>query len=552
MKTRIAQILTAFTVSISSLLSLGLPLASAATYTCTWITAGPDNNFSNAANWLGCNGAAPQIADVNNLVFTNVSEEVVNDLVGAAFNTITFDGSVSSTYPVISGNAFTLAGGIIAQDTDTVSAIIENTITLGASNAFLDMTTGNTLTLSGILNGTGGLTKTNTGGKIVLSGLNTYTGVNTFHNVTVVATKTASLGSNAGGTTIGAGADLAISNGDNCETASLTISENLTLTGASSTASTPNSPQRPKLFVGCIYQGLFSSYGISARAGETVNMTGTITNDSDVTFATSATTATISGIYGGLNKMTVLPGSQGKLVIASSSNLNVNQHPNGTYTAESLAVTLSDTQSSSIDLIANTTLTLDGSRDGVGVLKDAILKGTGSTGDLTVATGGTVAPGHSPGCLNTGNVTLLGTYQAEIGGTTACSGYDQMRVTGTINLTSGTLVTSLYGGFVPAVGQSYTIIDNDGADAITGTFAGLAEGATITVTGVTYRISYVGGTGNDVVLTVTAVDAGQLPTTPNTGLKLIMAHPLISLAITTLAAGYLVYLSRRFNLAKTR
>ncbi len=53
-----------------------------------------------------------------------------------------------------------------------------------------------------------------------------------------------------------------------------------------------------------------------------------------------------------------------------------------------------------------------------------------------------------------------------------------------------------------AVNQQFLILDNQSATAIQGTFNGLAEGATFTGSnGQTYKISYVGGTGNDVVLT---------------------------------------------------
>ena len=49
-----------------------------------------------------------------------------------------------------------------------------------------------------------------------------------------------------------------------------------------------------------------------------------------------------------------------------------------------------------------------------------------------------------------------------------------------------------------------------GADAVVGTFAGLAEGATVSVAGNTYQISYVGGTGNDVVLTATVATCNNV------------------------------------------
>jgi hypothetical protein len=46
--------------------------------------------------------------------------------------------------------------------------------------------------------------------------------------------------------------------------------------------------------------------------------------------------------------------------------------------------------------------------------------------------------------------------------------------------------------------------DNDGKDAAEGIFAGLPQGATLLLSGRTFPISYVGGTGQDVVLTRTA------------------------------------------------
>ena len=79
------------------------------------------------------------------------------------------------------------------------------------------------------------------------------------------------------------------------------------------------------------------------------------------------------------------------------------------------------------------------------------------------------------------------------------TGYDQLNVTGTVNLTGSTLNLSL--GFTPDVGTVFTLVNNDGVDAVVGTFQGLAEGATVLVNGMTFQISYVGGTGNDVTLT---------------------------------------------------
>ena len=60
-----------------------------------------------------------------------------------------------------------------------------------------------------------------------------------------------------------------------------------------------------------------------------------------------------------------------------------------------------------------------------------------------------LAPGANVGTLHTGNVVLgaLSTFQAEINGTAAGS-YDQLNVTGTINLGGSKLDTQF--GFTPA------------------------------------------------------------------------------------------------------
>ena len=158
-------------------------------------------------------------------------------------------------------------------------------------------------------------------------------------------------------------------------------------------------------------------------------------------------------------------------------------------------------------------------------------------------TTGHTAPGLSPGCIASGATNFTGgNYDVEIGGTTACTGYDQLNVTGTVTLGSVALNLTHYNSYKPKANEAYTIINNDAADAVTGTFSGLVEGATFTVDGYVYKISYVGGDGNDVVVTVQTV-----PATPDTGFNLITAHPLLTLiATSTLAAGILVA-GRRFS-----
>jgi len=156
------------------------------------------------------------------------------------------------------------------------------------------------------------------------------------------------------------------------------------------------------------------------------------------------------------------------------------------------------------------TLILDGSVCDVLIHSGGTLKGTGTACTITVSTGGTLSPGHSPGCLTSGNLTLSGTFTAELAGNVPCDNYDQLQINGTIDLSNATLNTVLLNGFIPTVNQSFTLIRNDGSDLVNGAFTNLPEGASFVVNGINFKISYVGGDGNDVVITA-------LPGLPHTG-----------------------------------
>ena len=56
--------------------------------------------------------------------------------------------------------------------------------------------------------------------------------------------------------------------------------------------------------------------------------------------------------------------------------------------------------------------------------------------------------------------------------------------------------------------SSFMLLENDGTDPITGIFSGLPEGAPVIFGTEIFNISYHGGTGNDVVLTLVS---GGLP-----------------------------------------
>jgi len=135
------------------------------------------------------------------------------------------------------------------------------------------------------------------------------------------------------------------------------------------------------------------------------------------------------------------------------------------------------------------------SNSAVTVNASATLRGTGKVGGLTVNSGGTVGPGlNSPATLDSlGDVALNAgsTLNIRLNGTSVGINYDQLKVLGAVTL-GGTL--NVTAGFSAAIGDTFTLIENDGTDDTVGTFAGLPEGAILTLNGRPFKISY-GGRG---------------------------------------------------------
>lgn len=163
--------------------------------------------------------------------------------------------------------------------------------------------------------------------------------------------------------------------------------------------------------------------------------------------------------------------------------------------------------------VATGTLHMDGvllgAGGGVSVSAGAALVGSG-TMERSVNVSGTLAPGSdSIGRFTVNDLTLnpgavLVVQLAGDHGPGCPDGHDQVVTTGTTATTIGgaTLSVLSFGGFIPSVyGTTYVIVNNLGTSPVSGIFSGLAEGTVFTAAGAELAISYVGGTGNDVVLT---------------------------------------------------
>lgn len=162
-------------------------------------------------------------------------------------------------------------------------------------------------------------------------------------------------------------------------------------------------------------------------------------------------------------------------------------------------------------LVSNGVLNVSGSISGSAVTVDgatSVLMGSGGTvGATTLTNGATISPGASPGILTVaGNFTMnSGTnFLGEINTGAVGTGYDQLVVNGTVSLGSATLsISGTYLTTPLVTNDLFTLILNDGSsDPVLGTFLGLPEGSHLfSGAGQDYTISYVGGDGNDVVLT---------------------------------------------------
>ncbi len=122
-------------------------------------------------------------------------------------------------------------------------------------------------------------------------------------------------------------------------------------------------------------------------------------------------------------------------------------------------------------------------------------------GSLTVsAPGATLDAGFSPGTIASGSLALTSgsTLTANVNGTTPGSEHDQYIVTGSVSLGGATL--DAFGTITSAPGDTIVLIDNDLADPVTGTFAGLANGDIVSINAQDFVLFYDGGNGNDVVL----------------------------------------------------
>lgn len=419
-----------------------------------------------------------------------------------------------------SSGTLTLNGGALSNN--NASFNLDNNLVVGASGGTVRVIgAGNTLTLSGNISGSGALSKASPG-TLVLSGTNSFSGgLSVAGTNGVTALDAASLGS--GTVTLNASslldldgpfqtitnnfvlagdATIRVDNATQTLTGVISGTGALTVTGTrhlelSGTNTATGAVTVQGFLVLSNGNALADSVAVTINSGELE-----VSSGSSETIASIASTGGRLALQGTLtvgsdNSSTSVSGpliSVGSLIKVGTGTLTLADTSNFYGAAQVSAGTLLIT-----DSLSNSS--------GVSVASGATLAGTGTAPAVTIASGGNLSPGNAgPGRLAiAGNLVINsgGNLVLDVAGTTAVTQYDQVDVAGTVAISGANI--SVTHSYVAANGDTYNVITNDGADAITGTFSGIAEGGSFVAGGNSSNLitSYESGDGNDLRLTNT-------------------------------------------------
>lgn len=503
----------------------------------SWDGGGGDNLFSTAANWS--NDTVPTNGDTLIFSAVGVANDPVtfnNDIAGLSVSGISLIGAATGYGQVsITGNEIAVAGTIASTATSngyakeltiaapiqltgdaTVSAVsFTGAVNTGAHNLALAAHQDICGLRTGLLSGTGNVTITGTqyaNYSTPNSGTSSFDGQIRVNSGTLYVYGGSAFSGAVDLRTSGTGV-IALVSGSNA-----TFDVGLTLAGTGEIRASQNGG-------GC--------GGSTPQEVFNATVTGPVSLGSNYKFS-GENNLIITGAYT----------TNGHTLTTAAGSAGTVTTPEGTSEVPATEVVFNGDQPNDYENVGNkVTATLNGTRSGVFVQAGGFLKGTGTADTLT--NDGVVNPGNSPGTLTVLDYySQSGTYQVEIQNKDA---YDQLRVgenaAGTaVQLNaSAQLNVSLFGDWAVNAGDTFTIIDNRSGAAVSGTFAGLAEGAQFSVDGVTFTISYVGGDGNDVVLT-----AQNTVTAPNTGvLQAVKQNPAIVALLGVVSAAVVLGLALR-------
>lgn len=487
---RVAAVLLGFAV-----------MASADAATRTWTGGGGNNNIGTALNW---GGTAPLAND--DLIFTGSLRLTPSLAATLTANSVAFASGAGAF--TISGLALTLGTGGLTNNstnTQTISAAIvlgaaqswtantgALTVSGGITNAGFTLTSAGSSnsTLSGVIAGLGGLTKSGSG-TLTISGAsaNTFTGLTSVNDGTLLLNKTAGLNAFAGGLTVGDGAGAANSAVTRWLAANEMPGQTLSV----------NSDGLADL------NGFSDAIGAVTITGGTITTgAGTLTLGGNVTTNASATVATIGGnlALGANRSFTVANGG-------AAVDLQVGAVLSGAFTVTKMGT------GTMVFSGANTYTGLTSVTAGVLNIQNALALGT-TAGATTVTSGaalqlqGDIAVGTEALSLSGSGVANDGVLR-NISGTNSFGGAITLLANSTIGVDAGSLALSgvISGAFnLTKVGAgtltlsasnlfSGAVAIQNGTISVVGSGLGTATSAvTLGATGTTGTLQYTGATAS--------------------------------------------------------
>ena len=487
-----------------------------------------DDRWQTAENWVG--DAVPQPGDY---LFFPAS---------AGRFTSTNDFSASTTFAGlifagdgydVGGNLINLAAGVVNEGLNNRLGLplrlvndqalvsrgtlsIEGPIDLQGNVATLDGSVtetvpeaewANALAIAGEVSGSGGIRATGTGivqltaantftgtvevagGRLVLANSNVYAGVTTIRNNAVLEVAA----NNALGTSSSTmGMDVAVIDGGAIELAGGVTVANESV--AASGALTIRAAGGANAWTGAI-TATETLLIESTALGGTVRLAGTISAGGLETTSSGGVRHELAGtttvaLSANLANLLVL----GNVTIAGELFLDSSMVEAGATVAASKASVFSTVVDGTV---SSTTLMEGGDITGDGVLEYGVGDfATLKPGDALTA--GRLRLGHT-GTTSPSSSASLSVFAPLILGPIAGTNYDQLSVRGLLELNDAVLQPVL-NGYVPSIGQSFIVIENDGTERVAGSFQSLPEDSLLLIDDFVFGITYEGGDGNDVAL----------------------------------------------------
>ncbi|TYC63152.1 autotransporter domain-containing protein [Stappia sp. BW2] len=431
--------------------------------------------------------------------FNQTSDSIYS---GAITGAGRFEKSGAGTLSLKGRNTYTggtdVFGGTLEASTTSVTGNIN--VSSGASMRFNQTSNGS---YSGAITGAGRFEKSGAG-TLSLSGNNTYTGGTDVSAGTLEASTT----SVTGNINVSSGARMRFNQtSDSSYTGAVSGDGNFEKSGAGALTMTGTYSLTGEtlLSAGELFFNA-SSLGAATRfnlAGGVLTLSGSGSATIKELKISSTSELKLDGVK--LIVSNTISSTQ-RFTLAGGGTLNLDQAGNtfggGVTVSNGKLIVGSDSSKSGASVDAN-----------ISVASGATLGGHGSiTGNVTNA--GRLAPGNSIGTTTiNGNLSGSGTLEIEVDGdASGTPSADKLIVNGAVDISAMTLDLVLsptnvanwaYGPTGP-----FTIIENDGSDAVTGSFATVKDNLTF----LDASLNYAAGTGNDVALTLLRNDIDMIST----------------------------------------